>query len=148
MPKLWIYHYGHAKGKEFHEMKKKFYETELEKFKLEDGTSASDKFDEKFVEFMEETEDLNTILHYGGAHSAALSSHPQRYRACGHQKYWKPHNDSVDGSLQFTANKEIKDWQENFVYGAKELPNIALLMMGEWKKTEPFYNSLEADCAD
>ena len=139
VPGLWIYHYGHAKGKEFHQMKKKFYESELEKFKLADGTNASDKFDEKFVEFMKETEDLDTILHFDGEHPAAMEDHPQRW-SCSDSKYWKSYNDSVDGSPVFVRNEEIKLWSENFVYAAENLPTIALFMMGPWQKVPPVYN--------
>ena len=41
------------------------------------------------------------------------------------------------------AESEIKDWKDNFVYGAETLPTIALLMMGPWKQTEPIYNTVE-----
>jgi len=126
MPKLWIYHYGHARGAEFHSMKKEFYKSELDKFALADGTSASDKFDEKFVEFMEATEPVHTILKFDDSHPSALNEHPQR-----NQK-----------SLVYIDKDDFADWKDNFVYGAEELPNIALLMMGEWKQAEPFYNVL------
>jgi len=119
IPHLWIYHYGHAKGKEFHEMKKEFYKSELEKFKLADGTSASDKFDEKFVEFMEGTEPDDTILQFYADHPKALAGHPQL----------------TEVSPNYVDNMgNHKDWKENFVYGAEELPNIALLMM-EYKES-------------
>jgi hypothetical protein len=127
VPNIWIYHYGHARGKEFHEMKKKFYEGELKKFKTADGANASDKFDEKFVEFMEGTEPEHTILEFNDPHPAALSDHPQVNK--------------IDSRY---ADRKFTDWKNNFVYGAEELPNIALLMMGEWKQTEPFYNALAA----
>jgi hypothetical protein len=113
-------------------MKKEFYQSELEKFKLADGTNASDKFDEKFVEFMEGTEPTDTILEYGGPHPAALDNHPSRHQVAD----------------EYIDRHDFEDWQDNFVYGAKELPNIALLMMGQWKRTEPFFNTLEVGCGN
>ena len=135
MPHLWIYHYGHAKGKEFHQMKKDFYKSELDKFALADGTSASDKFDEKFVEFMEGTEPYDTILEFDGPHPEVLADHPQMYRV--DEQYTLTEADKL-----CHAEFDFKNWKDNFVYGAEELPNIALLMMGQWKQTEPFYNAL------
>lgn len=134
VPNLLIYHYGHAKGKEFHKLKKTFYESELDKFKLADGTNASDKFDEKFVEFMEYTEAPDTILFYQDKHPRALDSHPSRHQV---DPIYNLEIDKISPKLPW------KDWKENFVYGAEKLPNIALLMMGEWKQAEPFYNALE-----
>jgi len=134
MPKLWIYHYGHAKGKEFHKMKKEFYKGELEKFKTADGSSASDKFDEKFVEFMEGTEPVNTILKFDSPHPVSIQGHPQMEER-------SPYYTVASGNLVL-HRETFMDWEDNFVYGADELPNIALLMMGEWKQTEPFYNVL------
>jgi len=123
LPGIYIYHYGHARGKEFHEMKKEFYKSELGKFALEDGTNASDKFDEKFVEFMEYTEPHDSILLYGGNHPKPLRSHPA--------------HDQIDG---FYKGKDFADWRTHLVYATRELPNIALLMMGPWQKTPPFFN--------
>jgi hypothetical protein len=125
MNDMYIYHYGHAKGKEFHAMKQEFYKSELEKFNLADGTNASDKFDEKFVEFMEYKEPEDTILQYNGPHPKAIQDHPVALQP-----------------EQFYVDKEFMDWKDNFVYAADKLPNIALLMMGPWKQTEPFYNPL------
>lgn len=125
MPGLYIFHYGHAKGKEFHQMKQEFYKSELEKFNLADGTNASDKFDEKFVEFMEYKEPLDTILEYNDEHPAAITNHPVAQQA-----------------EQFYEDKSFVDWKDNFVYAAEELPTIALLMMGPWKQAEPFVNVL------
>jgi glycosyl transferase family 2 len=143
LPNIYIYHYGHAKGKEFHEMKKRFYESELEKFKLADGTNASDKFDEKFVEFMEYKEDLSTILHYDGPHPTALDLHPHRHTCDDKSAYYDEYR-VVNGVQQYTfATDRVKNWKDNFVYGADRLPTIALLMMGPWKKVEPFYNEVE-----
>lgn len=134
IPGLWIYHYGHAKGKEFHEMKKAFYESELEKFKLADGTNASDKFDEKFVEFMEYTEDPDTILLYQDAHPKALDDHPSRHQI---DPVYNLEMDKIAPKLPW------KDWKENFVYAAEALPTIALFMMGPWQKIPPFYNVIK-----
>jgi len=127
MPDLFIYHYGHAKGKEFHKMKQEFYTKELEKFRLEDGTSASDKFDEKFVEFMEHTEDRNTILSYLGLHPCPVEKLP----------IYDENEETYEG-VEFT------DWKANFVYAEHALPTIALFMMGPWQKIKPFLNVIEA----
>ena len=127
LPNVYVYHYGHAKGKEFHKMKKQFYESELEKFKLSDGTNASDKFDEKFVEFMEGTEPNDTILEFEEEHPKALEQHPSRHQYAD----------------EYADSREFSDWKENFVYGADKLPTIALLMMGPWKQTAPVYNTVE-----
>ncbi len=78
LPGIYIYHYGHAKGADFHKLKHEFYKSELEKFKLQDGTSAADKFDEKFVECIKYKEDLDTILHYNGPHSKVLEEQIRR----------------------------------------------------------------------
>jgi len=140
VPNLYIYHYGHAKGRAFHEMKKAFYESELEKFKLADGTNASDKFDEKFVEFMEHTESLDTILHFNGSHPKAIDGHPLRFQ-CSDSRYWTPNNS--DSGVEFVRNEEIKCWKDNFVYSADKLPTIVLFMMGPWKRTNPYFNVIE-----
>lgn len=133
IPGLLIYHYGHARGKEFHEMKKKFYESELEKFKLADGTNASDKFDEKFVEFMEGTEDLETILEFKAPHPRALFEHPLMDEESPNYR-----DMDLDGGF--------RDWKDNFVYKAAlngELPTIALFMMGPWQKVPPVFNTIK-----
>lgn len=136
MPGLWIYHYGHAKGKEFHQMKKKFYESELEKFKLADGTNASDKFDDKFVEFMEGTEPYDTILEFDGQHPEALGDHPLLYKI--DKQYTLMEEDRL------THEKfSFKNWKDNFVYAAEALPTIALFMMGPWQKVSAFYNVIK-----
>lgn len=122
---LYIFHYGHAKGKEFHAMKQEFYKSELEKFKLADGTNASDKFDDKFVEFMEYREDLSTILEYDGKHPRSIIDHPVAQQV-------EP----------FYKDKKFLNWKDDFVYSSEELPTIALLMMGPWKQTEAFVNQL------
>ena len=140
IPNLYIFHYGHAKGIEFHRMKHEFYKSELEKFKLADGTNASDKFDEKFVEFMEETEGLDTILHFNGEHPRCLDQHPSRF-SCSDSKYWKPSDES--SGCNFIRNTDIKLWKENFVYASEALPTIALFMMGPWQQMTEFYNVCE-----
>lgn len=124
VPRLWIYHYGHAKGKEFHAMKQKFYESELEKFKLADGTNASDKFDEKFVEFMEGTESSESILEYDGPHPAALDNHPSRHQVAD----------------EYVNCDEFENWQSAIAY-TSELPTIPQWMLFT-KKMEPVYNVL------
>lgn len=123
---IYIYHYGHAKGKEFHKMKHEFYKKELEKFKLGDGTNAADKFDEKFIEFVEYKEDMDSILWYDGKHPAALINHPLRH------KY-----------DEFYHGKEIKNWKMDRIYSMKKLPTIALWMLDPWKKMTEFYNHCE-----
>jgi len=132
LPGIYIYHYGHAKGEEFHRMKHEFYKSELEKFKLGDGTNASDKFDEKFVEFVERKEDLNTILRYNGPHPEALKSHPQR-----NQRDEDYH--LLASSLVRNATG-IKNWKEDPIYARELLPNIALWMLPPWQKMQEFYN--------
>ena len=125
MPELYIYHYGHAKGKEFHRMKQEFYKSELDKFVLADGTSASDKFDDKFIEFMEYAEKSDTILEFNGEHPKAI----------------QPHSLYTERE-EFYCDKSFKNWKDNFVYAAEQLPTIALFMMGPWQKTNPFFNVL------
>lgn len=126
VPNLHIYHYGHAKGKKFHEMKQKFYKSELEKFKLADGTNASDKFDDKFIEFMDHTESPDTILEYRDEHPKSIRSHTVA-------QYKEPSY----------VGKKFMNWKDHFVYGADKLPTIALFMMGPWKRTNPIYNTLD-----
>jgi len=137
IPGLWIYHYGHAKGKEFHKMKKEFYQGELEKFKLSDGTNASDKFDEKFVEFMEGTEPHDTILEFNNSHPAALGDHPQI------GKIDPLYDIDEEQKLNHEQVPKFVNWKDNFVYAADALPTIALFMMGPWKKTKSFYNVIK-----
>jgi hypothetical protein len=123
IPSLYIYHYGHAKGREFHEMKREFYRSELEKFKAHDGRSAADAFDDKFLEFVNKTEELNTILEFDGMHPQAIVSHP-----------------SYNNKEEFYADKTLRNWRKDFVYSKETLPNIVVWMLGKWKKVEPFYN--------
>jgi len=126
MVDLYIYHYGHAKGKKFHEMKRDFYKSELGKFDLEDGTNASDKFDEKFVEFMEHTEERNTILSYPGLHPMPVEGLPI------YDEYEETYED-----------KEFADWKTDFVYAEEALPTIVLFMMGPWQRMKPFINVIK-----
>lgn len=137
MPSLYIYHYGHARGEEFHRMKKKFYESELEKFKLADGTNAADKFDEKFVEFITGMEPHDTILEFDGAHPKSMQGHPLMGKVDPH---YEPTEDDKLGYCEAT----FKNWKDDFVYAEERVPNIALWMMGPWQKTEAVFNVLEA----
>ena len=107
-------------------MKQQFYKGELEKFRLEDGTNASDKFDDKFVEFMEYKEDMNTMLEYDGEHPAPVKSLP-----------------IFNEAEEFYKDKKIANWKTNFVYAADHLPTIALFMMGPWQRTNPFFNVID-----
>jgi len=142
IPNLYIYHYGHAKGIEFHRMKHEFYKSELEKFKLKDGTNASDKFDEKFIEFVERKEPLDTILHYDGLHPLAMRDHPQREEKATNTAYYAQ---ILDGGSEYRihGNSEIKNWKENDIYGREKLPNIALLMLAPWQQMTEYYNVCE-----
>ena len=42
MPGLYIFHYGHAKGHEFHKIKAEFYRSELAKFEGRGGSAAAE----------------------------------------------------------------------------------------------------------
>jgi glycosyltransferase involved in cell wall biosynthesis len=77
VPGLYIFHYGHAKGAEFHKMKAEFYRSELAKYEGRGGNAAKE-FDIKLDEFVNYTEDLSEILNYDGVHPVAIESHPQR----------------------------------------------------------------------
>jgi hypothetical protein len=123
---IYIYHYGHAKGKEFHAMKHEFYKKELEKFKLADGSNASDKFDEKFVEFMEYKEDLDTILHFADEHPTVMREHLQ-----------------ASDVEEFYDGKDIKHWKDDPIYSRDKLPTIALWMLDPWKRMQELYNVCE-----
>jgi hypothetical protein len=123
IPELYIYHYGHAKGVEFHRMKQQFYRSELEKFKANDGRSAADAFDDKFLEFVNYGEDLRTILDFDGEHPSAITSHP-----------------SFSHRDPFYVGKNLLNWKKDFVYKQATLPNIVVWMLGRWKRVEPFYN--------
>jgi len=126
IPELYVWHYGHAKGKEFHTMKQEFYKSELEKFKLSDGSSAFQKFDEKFLEFVNNSEDLSTILSYPDDHPEAIKSHPS----------FSHRENSYKGV-------DFKYWREAPFYNERELPTIPLLMQGPWRQAMLFYNVLD-----
>lgn len=132
---IYIYHYGHAKGLEFHKMKHEFYKSELEKFKLADGTNASDKFDDKFIEFVERKENLDTILFYDGPHPEALAKHPSRQE--------KDEDYNLFRSSLVQRVSPIKNWKEDPIYSRDKLPTIALWMLEPWKKMQEFYNTVE-----
>jgi len=136
MPGLYIYHYGHAKGVEFHKMKAEFYRSELAKFEGRGGNAGAE-FDIKLDEFVNRKEDLNEILHYDGPHPAAIDGHPQRDA-----------NDEGYHLLASSAVKRgipIKNWKEDKIYSKPRLPNIAVWMEDFWgtKRMEPFYNTVE-----
>lgn len=129
MPNLYIYHYGHAKGKEFHEMKAEFYRKELEKYEGRGGSAAAE-FDIKLDEFVNHKESLDDILDYGGEHPSSLADHPLRWEV----------------AECYLGNTNIKDWKEDKVYSKDKLPNIVVWMEEYWgtKRMEPFYNVVEA----
>lgn len=137
LPDLLIYHYGHARGDEFYKAKREFYQSELKKFGGNDGTNEAEKFDEKFVEFMEGTESPDTILEFDGPHPKCLEDHPRMGKIDPRYEL------TSDEELAYATPPRFKNWKEHFVYGSEEIPNIAILMMGEWKQAEPFYNTLE-----
>lgn len=122
MPGLYIFHYGHAKGKEFHAMKRDFYRSELAKYPAGEGKSAADAFDQKFVEFAEYKEDLSKILFYGGSHPSVMLQHPA-----------SKHFDD------FYKDKKLKDFLESPAYADKHLPTIPQWMLFE-KRMNPIYN--------
>lgn len=143
VPNLYIFHYGHAKGHEFHRMKAEFYRSELAKFEGRGGSAATE-FDIKLDEFVNYKEDIDTILHYDGQHPSALDGHPQRYKIDTNSKYWVtfPGN-IIDGQQVYRPNDEkIKNWKQDKVYSKYILPNIVVWMEDWWgtKRMEPFYN--------
>jgi glycosyltransferase involved in cell wall biosynthesis len=125
IPSLYVYHYGHAKGKAFHTMKREFYQSELRKFALSDGMNASQKFDEKYIEFVEHKEHPNTILEFNWQHPTVMTTHP----------LYEQHEETY-------INKTFAQWTSNYVYGGHDLPVIPLMMLGPWKTVHPFYNVL------
>lgn len=125
VPGLYIYHYGHAKGKKFHEMKREFYMKELEKFSADSGKTAAQAFDEKFLEFVNDCEDLNTVLKFDGQHPEVMKSHP------AYEHY-------ADRYLKEDATRI---WNKSGgAYAEAQLPNIPAWMYGPWKQYEPYYN--------
>lgn len=134
MPGLHIFHYGHAKGREYHKMKAEFYRSELAKFEGRGGSAAAE-FDLKLDEFVNYKEDLSTILYYDGPHPLALREHPQR-----NQKDVHYHGVPSAGMVP-----HIKNWKVDKIYSKDKLPNIAVWMEDFWgtKRMEPFYNTVE-----
>jgi glycosyl transferase family 2 len=132
VPGLYIYHYGHAKGHEFHKMKAEFYRSELEKFEGRGGNAANE-FDLKLDEFVNFRENPETILSYDGPHPEALIEHPQR---------WEP---AIDADGAYYARDDFKKWKEDKVYSKDKLPNIVVWMEPYWgtQRMEPFYNTVE-----
>lgn len=122
MPGLYMFHYGHSKGAEFHRMKRDFYLSELAKFPAGAGKSAADAFNEKFVEFVEYKEDLSKILLYTGSHPSVLSQHPAAM-----------HSDD------FYKDKKLKHFLEVQAYSEKKLPTIPQWMLFE-RRMNPVYN--------
>jgi hypothetical protein len=125
IPGLYIYHYGHAKGKRFHEMKREFYMKELAKFSADGGKTAAQAFDEKFLEFVNYSEGLHTVLKFTGEHPEAIKSHP----AYSHRDEHYVTNDNA-----------IQVWNTVGAYAEKQLPNIPAWMYGKFQKFVPYYN--------
>lgn len=118
---IYIYHYGHAKGPEFHRMKQEFYKKELENF----GVAVA-AFDEKFEEFVNYSEDLSTVLHFDGPHPEALHDH-----------------DSFNFKDAFYSDKDLVNWKDNIIYQRDRLPTIALWMMPEFEqRMQALYNGV------
>jgi hypothetical protein len=122
MPGTYIYHYGHAKGQEFHAMKRDFYRSELAKFPAGDGQTAADAFDTKFKEFVEYTERLDSILEFDLEHPSVMRLHPA-------YKQREP----------FYADKRFRNFRESRAYSEMKLPTIPQWMMYD-KKMQPVYN--------
>lgn len=124
---VYIFHYGHAKGKEEHKAKAEFYRSELQKFEGRGGSAASE-FDIKLDEFVNYKEDLSTILEYDGPHPVALQNHPLR-------NYNEP----------FYEDKQLVNWKKDKVYSKDRQPNIIVWMEDYWgtKRMNPFYNEAE-----
>lgn len=127
---IFIYHYGHAKGPQFHQMKKEFYQKELAKFPGGKGRSAADEFDIKFKEYVEYKENLNEVLEFDGPHPACLDKHPIR--------------NMLDS---FYNDKKLKNWKDSKYYSVwPNLPNIPQWMWEHspsYGRMKPFYNLLK-----
>jgi hypothetical protein len=127
---LFIYHYGHAKGPEFHAMKREFYMNELAKYPAGEGKHAGQAFDEKFIEFVNYSENLAQILEFDGPHPKVLDNHPARNK--------------LDA---FYADKQIKNYRQADYY--KEWPNLPNIPQWMWSKSKhghkmkPVFNLLE-----
>ncbi len=131
IPDLYIFHYGHAKGHEFHKMKAEFYRSELAKFEGRGGSAAAE-FDIKLDEFVNYKEDMSTILYYDGPHPKVMDSHPQRNLA--DESYARP--DEMGA---------VKNWKTDKIYSKPNLPTIAVWMENYWgtQRMAPFYNVIE-----
>jgi hypothetical protein len=136
VPGLYIYHYGHAKGIEFHQMKAEFYRNELVKFEGRGGNAAKE-FDIKLDEFVNYKEDMNDILRYNGPHPKALDEHSQR------NKEDETYHLYVSSLLHKAI--PIKNWKEDKIYSKDRLPNIVVWMEPFWgtKRMESYYNVVE-----
>lgn len=134
IPGLYIFHYGHAKGAEFHKMKAEFYRGELAKFEGRGGNAAKE-FDIKLDEFVNHKEDLNEILNYDGPHPAALAYHPQWNKRAGIKSRY----------YEYPPVGHIKNWKEDRVYKQDKMPNISVWMESFWgtQRMQPFYNTIE-----
>lgn len=130
IPNLYIFHYGHAKGKQFHQMKAEFYRKELAKYEGRGGSAAAE-FDIKLDEFVNFKEDLSTILHYNGPHPNVFANEIRRY----------VHENFYDTQERAAA---IKNWKSDKIYSKDKLPTIAVWMEGYWgtQRMNPFYNEI------
>jgi hypothetical protein len=126
---IYIYHYGHAKGVEYHKMKSEFYKSELKNF----GVAVS-AFDEKLEEFVNYSEDPDTVLLYDGPHPQAVEEMEQRHTL--DPKYW---------SIMHEENlRPWKNWKEDPIYSKDEIPTIALWMLPEFQqRMQTLYNAVE-----
>lgn len=127
---IFIYHYGHAKGPEYHAMKREFYMNELAKYPAGEGKHAGQAFDEKFTEFVNYTEKLEQVLAFDGPHPKVLLNHPARNKI-----------------ENFYADKSIKNWKQARYY--KEWPNLPTIPQWMWNgskhgnKMQPVFNLME-----
>lgn len=138
IPGLYIFHYGHAKGAEFHKMKAEFYRSELAKFEGRGG-DASKEFDIKLDEFVNYKEKHEDILSYAANHPAVLDNHPQRWTGDSH--YSEEFICGPEGQKEYN----VKNWKQDKVYSQDKLPNIVVWMEDFWgtKRMNPFYNTIE-----
>lgn len=130
MTPILIFHYGHAKGPEFHTMKRDFYRSELSKFPAGHGKSAADAFDEKFKEYVEFSENLQEIYYYDGPHPSCLENHP-----------------CLQKTDPFYLDKQFKNWRQSPYFS--KWPNVPTIpqWMLDWPwakaKMQPFYNQID-----
>lgn len=128
---IYIYHYGHAKGVEHHKMKQEFYKKELENF----GVAVA-AFDQKLEEFVNHSEDLDTILEFDGEHPEAIRSHPSFSFRDSH------YVNTEDDKLGYSTI-DIKNWKEDVIYSKDKLPTIALWMLPEFQqRMSTLYNEV------